>query len=289
MDIPLKTLKNGFALPELGLGTWLVGGKHEPDFSKDKEEIAAIKAAIESGITHIDTAEVYGIGHAEELIGQAVKGHDRKELFITSKIWDPQTPENIVRACKDSLKRLGTGYLDLYLLNHYSGEHSLEHAVKTLDRLVGDKLVKHIGVSNFTKEHLEEAQSYTKNKIVCNQVYYNLVAREPEASGLLEYCQKNDVMLVAYRPVEKGALLEGVPQIMEDMCVKYQKTPAQIAINWLTSQTNVVTLVKTSNVVHLKENVGAVGWHLTEGDVELLRKEYPGQMALPERATLVLA
>lgn len=278
MHIPLKKLEHTrFGLPELGLGTWQMGGRNEADFTNDAAEVVAIKAAIEAGITHIDTAEVYGIGHAEELIGQAIKGADRKSLFITSKIWEPQSYDNIIKACKESLKRLGTKYLDLYLLHHFSGEHPLNEAVRALDTLTKEGLVKHIGVSNFTKEHLKDAQSHTKNKIVCNQVYYNLVAREPESSGLLKYCQKNDVLLVAYRPVEKGKLLEGVPKIMEELCVKYQKTPAQIAINWLMSQKNVVTIFKTSNAAHLKENLGATGWNLTEGDVELLRKEYPGQ------------
>ncbi len=277
MDIPIKKLKNGFELPELGLGTWQMGGRHETDTSNDAAEILAIKAAIELGMTHIDTAEVYGAGHAEELVREGIKEFNRKKLFITSKVKENSREARIFEACAESLKRLGTEYLDLYLLHHYSPDCPLEESIGALDELVSRKLVKHIGVSNFTKEHLAEAQKLTKQHIVCNQVYYNLQARAPETTGLLEYCQKNDVLLVAYRPVEKGKLLEGVPKIMDEMCVKYQKTPAQIAINWLISQRGVVTIAKTSNLAHLKENLGAVGWNLTDGDVELLRKEYPDQ------------
>ena len=123
MDIPVKKLKDGFELPDLGLGTMLMGGKNEPDFSNDAAEIAAIKAAIEAGVTHIDTAEIYGVGHTEELIGKAIKGIKRSKLFITSKIWEPQSYENIITACKGSLKRLKTKYLDLYLLHQLAQAH----------------------------------------------------------------------------------------------------------------------------------------------------------------------
>ena len=284
MEIPVKKLKNGFALPEFGLGTWQMGGKREIDVTNDAQDIAAIRAAIDNGITHIDTAEAYALGHAEELIAEAVKDLDRKKLFVTSKVLpENHTCEGIVDSCKNSLKRLGMKYLDLYLLHSFSKDCPLRGAIEALDALVDEGVVKYIGVSNFTKEHLKEAQDLSKHGIVCDQVYYNLQAREPEVTGLLDYCQKNDVMLVAYRPVEKGKLLEDVPPRMDQLCVKYQKTPAQIAINWLISQKNVVTLAKTSNVTHLKENMGALGWNLTEEDVELIRKDYPGQMSTPER------
>lgn len=299
MTIPEKKLKNGFALPELGLGTWQMGGRFEPDTSNDEGDVVAIKAAIEEGITHIDTAAMYGQGHTEELVGKAIEGVTRSKLFITSKVAkENHTCEGILESCRNSLSRLGTKYLDLYLLHHFSKECPLEEAAKALDALVDEGLVKSIGVSNFTTEHLKDTQKLTKHKIVCNQVFYNLQAREPErlsstnadktrtgkpeTEGLLSYCQKNDVMLVAYRPVNKGALLEEIPPVMDQMCVKHEKTPAQVAINWLTTQDNVVTLFKTSNAAHLKENLGAVGWHLSEEDVELLRKEYPNQISETE-------
>src|SRR3989338_2701860 len=243
MEIPMKRLKSGFGLPELGLGTLQMGGKDAPDASNEAAEVTAIKAALEMGVAHIDTAEAYGQGHTEELVGEAIQGINRKKLFITSKVSkENHTCDGILESCKKSLKRLGTDYLDLYLLHEFSEKCPLEEAVEALDTLAEKGLVKHIGVSNFTKEHLADAKKLAKRAIACNQVYYNLVAREAETSGLLKYCQKNDVMLVAYRPVEKGKLLEDVPMLMKELCVKYQKTPAQIAINWLTSQKNVSQL-----------------------------------------------
>lgn len=283
MEIPLKRLKNGFSLPEFGLGTWQMGGREESRTDNDEKDIAGIRAAIEAGITHIDTAESYGNGHAEELVGEAIRGVNRKKLFLTSKVsaWNQQH-EKVLQSCKTSLKHLRTDYLDLYLLHQFPPDYPLEHAVRALDKLVDDGLVKHIGVSNFGVAHLKEAQSYTKHRIVCDQVHYNLQVREIEQKGLLDYCEKSDVMLVAYRPIGKGKLLEGVPTIMEEMCVKYQKTPAQVAINWLTSQKGIVTLAKTSDPAHLKENLGSIGWYLTESDVELLRKNYPDQVGVSD-------
>ena len=286
MEIPVKKLKNGFKLPEFGLGTLQMGGQFEADFTNDEAEILAIKAAIDAGVTHIDTAEVYGTGHTEELVGKAIRGYERKKLFISSKVKEDSPCARILKACKESLNRLGTKYLNLYLLHHYSPNCPLEESIRALDELVDKGLVKHIGVSNFTKEHLADAQKLTKHKIVCNQVYYNLQAREPETTGLLKYCQKHDVFLVAFRPIQKGKLLEDVPEIMREMCVKYEKSSAQIAINWLISQKNVVTLAKMSNLAHLKENLGSIGWNITEGDIELLRKNYPGQFTTHDKHML---
>ncbi len=257
-----------------------MGGRYQRNLENDDTaDVAAIKFAINAGITHIDTAEIYADGHSEELVAEAVKDYERSKIFLASKVQAAHMAyKDIILACRASLKRLQTDYLDLYLLHQHNPSFSLKDTMRALDRLVADGLVKHIGVSNFKTESLERAQEYAKNKIVCNQVHYNLKAREPERSGLLEFCQKNDVMLVAYRPVEKGRLLENIPGVVKKICKKYKRTPAQIAINWLVSQANVVTLAKTRNSAHLKENLGGVGWQMDKEDIEKLRVEYPEQI-----------
>lgn len=284
MRIPTKKLHTGFEMPVFGLGTWQMGGRKEHDPNNDDDaDITAIRTAIDFGITHIDTAEVYADGYAEVLVGKAIKDCDRSKLFIASKVQaDNLAHDSVIHSCTQSLERLQTPYLDLYLLHRYSPRFELKQTIKALDELVAQGLVKNIGVCNFNKEHLAEAQSYTKNKIVCNQVHFNLEFREPEVTGLLEYCQKNDVFLVAWRPVGKGNLLEAVPLVLREMCDKYQKSPAQIAINWLVSQPNVLTLSKTRNIEHLKENLGAIGWDMEKADVEKLRAEYPNQKQISD-------
>lgn len=276
MHIALKKLKNGFAMPEFGLGTWHMGGSYQPDPSHDERDIEAIRAAIRLGVTHIDTAELYGQGHAEELVGQAIREFERSDLFIISKVWPTHMSYGgMFQACKASLERLGTDYLDVYVLHRYSPAPA--ETMRAMDDMVDEGLIRAIGVSNYGVEHLIEAQKLARHPVVYNQVHYNLEFREPERSGLLDYCQQADVLLAAWRPVQRGALLEDPPEVMRKVCDKYGKTPAQVALNWLLSQKNVVTLSKTSTVEHLEENLGAIGWTMEPEDVELLRREYPGQ------------
>jgi diketogulonate reductase-like aldo/keto reductase len=284
MTIPDKKLLNGFTIPEYGLGTWQMGGRKERDLANDdQQDIQGIKNAIEAGITHIDTAEIYADGYTETLIAQALKEYDRSKLFIVSKVQVAHLSyDDIIQSCQRSLERLGLSHLDMYLLHRYNPELPLRDSIRALDELKSRGLIRNIGVANFGIEHLEEAQSYTKNKIVCDQVHYNLQFREPETSGLLEYCQKNDVMLIAWRPLGKGTILSKTPLIIQAICEKYQKTPAQIALNWLISQKNVVTLSKTRSKEHLLENLGAVGWHMDQNDIEKIRAEYPNQESVSD-------
>ena len=287
MQIPNKKLKNGFEMPVFGLGTWQMGGRFEHNLSNDDDkDVADIQNAIESGITHIDTAESYADGHTETLVNGGIKGFDRSKLFLVSKVRSRNLGYgDIIKSCKASMERLGTNYLDLYLVHMYSPNTPLEESMRALDYLKEQGFIKNIGVCNFTLEHLAEAQSYTKNKIVCNQVHYNLIFREPERKGLLEYCQQNDVFLIAWRPVQKGELSENILPIMAEMCEKYQKTSAQIAITWLISQPNVITISKMSDV-HLEENLGAIGWEMESVDIERLRKEYPHQKDVSDAVPL---
>lgn len=277
--IPMKRLKNHFEMPVFGLGTWQMGGRKEHDPNNDdKADIAAIKSAIDHGVTHIDTAESYAAGYTETLVAQAIRDHNRSKLFLVSKVRAENFAyDDILRACDASLKRLGTSYLDLYLLHRYNADIPLKDSMRALDALVDRKLVKYIGVSNFGHLRLAEAQSYTSNKIVCDQVHYNLIVREPEKKGLLQYCQENDVFLNAWRPVEKGVILNNIPPIFQEICNKYKKTPAQVAINWLISQPYVLTLSKTRDAKHLEENLGATGWEMEVDDIERLRRDFPNQ------------
>lgn len=288
MKIPTKKLKTGFEMPVFGFGTWQMGGRNEHDISNDDEaDILGIRSALDSGVTHIDTAEIYADGYTEILVGKAIKGYDRSKIFLVSKVQQKNLGyEDILKSCKQSLERLQTDYLDLYLLHQYNKDIALKDSMRALDKLVEDGLIKHIGVCNFTKEHLAEAQSYTKNKIVCDQVHYNFIFREPDRKGVIEYCQNNDIFISAWRPVQKGLLLENIPPILKEMCEKYNKTPTQIAINWLISQPYVITLSKTRSVDHLNENLGSLGWQMEDQDIERLKNEYPDQQDVSDAIPL---
>ena len=278
------TTLGGFSMPLFGLGTWLMGGamSHDPQ-NDDEQDIVAIQAAIDKGITHIDTAEMYAAGYAEELVGRAIQKQDRKKLFLVSKV----SPNNlrykdVISSAKKSLKRLKVDYLDLYLVHKPNLVIPLKETMQAMDFLVEEGLVRNIGVSNFTSKRMKQTQDYSKNKIRATQVHYNLIYREPEVEGILEYCQKNDILLIAWRPIQQGIISQNNSGVMKNMCDKYQKTPSQIAINWLISQPNVVTLSTMRNPKHLNENLGALGWKMDDKDVEILRREFPNQKKISD-------
>ncbi len=275
-----KTLTKSFKIPVIGLGTWGIGGFMKTDSSKDKESIQAIKDAIELGYSHIDTAELYGAGHTEELIGSAIKNIDRSKLIITSKVFKTNLKYNdVIASCKKSLEKLQTNFIDIYLIHAPNPEIQLEETMRALDFLVEQKLVKFIGVSNFSVEQMKEAQKHSKNKIVANQIPYNLNTRNKchisgcinMESEIIPYCQENGIIIMAYRPIERGFLLKPNP-LLDSLSKKYGKTKAQIAINWLVSKRNVITISKSTNPDHLRENLGSIGWRLNAEDIELLDK-----------------
>lgn len=286
MSIPIKTLESGFSLPVYGLGTWQMGGRFERDESNDEAEVAAIKAAVEHGISHIDTAESYGAGHAEELVAQAIKGRDRGKLIIATKVsGDHQGYDGVMKAIEASLKRLDMSYVDLYLLHRYPNPGiSITETMKAMDELVGQGVVKNVGVCNMTVNRLKEAQRHTKNTIVYNQLHYSLECREPVIRGVVQHCQDHDIFVSAWGPLSKGALLSA--PILEELAKKYSKTPYQVALNWLISQPNIITIPKTTQVEHLEENLGSLDWELSAEDILRLTNDFPGQIEVSDRVPL---
>lgn len=288
MTIPKKKLKNAFEMPVFGIGTWRMGGDmiRNPD-NDDTADIEAIKTAINLGITHIDTAEKYADGHSEELVAEAIKDFNRKQLFIVSKVAETHLKyDDVLKSAEASLKRMGTEYMDLYLIHAPSNEIPIKETMRAMNYLVENGMTKYIGVSNFTNERVEEAQTNSKHKIVANQLHYNLQIREIERKKILEYSQKNDIMVIAWRPLQKGMLLKGDNKMLDEIAKKYNKTPAQIAINWLISQDNVVTLSKMRDAKHIEENLGALGWNLEKKDIEFLRNDYPNQTDVSDAVPL---
>ncbi len=267
----------GIKVPAIGYGTWTVGGKWEADTSDDANEINAIKEAIKNGVTHIDTAEIYSGGHAEEIVGEAIKEFDREKLFITSKVYpDNLGYEDVLKAAEGSLKRIGIEYLDLYLIHAYNEKIPLAETMKAMDELVSKGSVKNIGVSNFSVTQMKEAQALTKNKIVANQIQYNLIIRdkglwsENMESEIIPYCQENDIIVIAWAPLQKGRLAASGFEVLDSVCDKYNKTPSQVALNWLISKKNIVVISKANKKEHLMDNLGAIGWKLEQEDIKRL-------------------
>ncbi len=275
VQMECKTIA-GITLPAIGIGTWGMGkapgSDEKPDYSNDGQFITAIREAISLGMNHIDTAEMYSSGHAEEIVGRAIKGIPRRKVFITTKV----LPANLKRgqllaAAEGSLKRLQIECADLYLIHWLNSTSQIKEAMAALDELLQAGKVRHIGVSNFSLKQLKLAQSFTKNKIVTNQVEYSLMERSCEEE-LLPYCQENDIILTAYSPLAQGRVLDN--KVLAAVAEKHGKTPAQVALNWLISKKNVIAIPKSSSIRHVKENAGAAGWKLDSEDCELLEKEF---------------
>ncbi len=263
-----RKLPDGEKIPVLGLGTWRVGGGMSPNYSQDGHYINIIRKAIELGYIHIDTAEMYGRGHTEELVGQAIRDFQRKEVFITTKV----SPENlryqqVLQACEASLKRLGLDYVDLYLI-HWPGSTPMEETFRALNQLVAGGKVRHLGVSNFDLKQLKKAQSLSETPLVTNQVPYSLTNRRYANNGVLAHCQENNILLTAYTPFSHGAALNhiGVTRLAQ----KYGATPAQIALYWLIRQPNVITIPMTSREEHLASNLKALKLELEPDDLKAL-------------------
>lgn len=274
--IPAKQLRNGFTMPVLGLGTWGMGGWMQQEGDHDAADIAAIRRAMDAGMTHIDTAERYAEGHAERLVGEAIRGEDRSRLFLVSKV----SPEHLgyddlLRSAEQSLHRLGTEYLDLYLIHDPNPAIPIGESMRAMDRLTEQGMIRHRGVSNFTVAHLEEAGKHTPHPIVANQVHYNLGFRDPESNGLLHYAKECDWLLIAWRPVRDVLRMPIPPPVLRDICNRYEKTVVQVALNWLVMQHNVVTLVKCGSPQHLDEALGSLEWSLSGEDVARLHREFP--------------
>ena len=269
-------------MPAFGFGTWQIGGDtRKSPVNDDLGQTAALVRAIEAGVTHIDTAERYAAGHAEEIVAEAIKNFERKKLLIVSKVWpDHLKYKDVLKSAMASLKRLKTVYLDMYLIHLPNHAIPIAETMKAMDKLKNEGLIKNIGVSNFSVSSFKEAQKTTQNKIAANQVHYNLIYREPEKSDLLSFCQKNDVLLIAWRPVEKGMLAGGGIPLLDTICRKYKKSPVQIAINCLVSHKNVVTLAKMVEEKHLRENLAALDFEMEKEDIEKLRRGFPGQKSI---------
>src|SRR5258708_122835 len=245
----LRELANsGIRLPEIGFGTWNYSGGVEP-----------LRAGIEHVPCLIDTAEAYG---TEEIVGKAIKGQ-RDRVFLATKVLPRNFRQrHLVPAPQTNLRRLGTNHIDLYQLHWPNLTIPIEEPMKGMEKLVDEGKVRFIGVSNFSVHDLINAQAaLAKQRIVANQVRYSLIERTIEG-GLLQYCQKNGITVIAYSPLATGLgnIRAADPKgILRKVAEASCKTTAQVALNWCISKENVIAIPKAWTVAHVLEDIGASG------------------------------
>lgn len=267
---------HGLTLPKIGFGTAQLG--RLPLFanrSKAGVYRSALRSAFELGYTHIDTAERYAGGFAEELIGESIRENhiQRESLFLTSKVLPgPRSYAKVMRACEGSLRRLGTTYLDLYLVHWPNPLASMTETFRALNQLVREGKVRNLGVSNFSLNQLKNAQRLSATPILTNQVPYNIFARWYADNGVLEYCQRNEVLLTAYMPIKLYTKRIRANSVIQSIAQAHQVTPFQIALAWLVSQPGVITIPMSFNRAHQAENFKAADIELTQAEMDQLDK-----------------
>lgn len=255
-------------VPLIGQGTWRMG-------DDPSHEILALRTGIDLGMTLIDTAELYGDGKAEEVVAEAVRGR-RDEVFIVSKVLPTNaTTAGTVRSCEASLKRLGTDWIDLYLL-HWRREVPLEETVAGFEQLVASGKIRAWGVSNFNVSDIQDLPAGSVP--MANQILYNLTRRGPEAD-LLPYCAAAGISVMAYSPIEKGQLLQH-PAIVH-VARERGCTPAQVALAWAVRGSNTIAIPKASSLEHVRENAAALDLVLSEEEIKFVNDAFPAPGVVP--------
>jgi diketogulonate reductase-like aldo/keto reductase len=242
------------------------------DRGAHREEVAALRLGIDLGLTHLDTAEMYGQGGAERVVAEAIAGQ-RERVFVATKVLPSNASyRGTLRACEASLRRLETDYVDLYLLHWWSDAHPIADTMRAMEELQARGLARQIGVSNFDVEQLEAATAaLSRARLACNQVLYHLRAREIEKAAL-PYCERAGIAVVGYTPLARGGFLRGP---VAEVAKKHGRTPRQVALNFLVRRPALFTIPKASRPAHVRENAGALDFTLDAADLAAIEAAFP--------------
>jgi len=261
MQIPSRTLLSGEDLPIAGVGTWNIGGNTVQD---------AVRAGLDAGCTHIDTAEGY-TNEAE--IGAAIAEYDREDLFLTSKVLPKNLNyESVIESCAASLEKLGTDYLDLYLIHWPNPAISLRETLDAMATLHDQGKVRNVGVSNFSSYQLSAAHHVSDVPIAVNQIEFHPWFQRPD---LVEYCRETDTVVEAAAPLARTEVFDD--PVIQDLAEQYDRSPAQVVLKWATER-NVVVLPKSTSPAHVRQNVELFDWDLAPEDrrrIDDLDRDYP--------------
>jgi diketogulonate reductase-like aldo/keto reductase len=253
----------GVPVSVVGQGTWRMGEAPE----RHRDEVAALRLGIDLGMTHIDTAEMYGDGGAERVVGEAIAGQ-RDRVFVASKVLPSNASHaGTVRACEASLRRLQTERLDLYLVHWWSERHPVEETMRAMAELVRRGLTRLVGVSNFEVSQMRRAQAALGDlPLACNQVPYHLRDRAIEGE-VLRHCERRRVAVVGYTPLARGGYMRGT---VAEIARRHGRTPRQVALNFLTRRPALFTIPKATDPAHVRENAEALDFTLTPAELRAI-------------------
>jgi len=285
----MSSINIKYSYPKICLGTWGMGGYVVPDPNNDdKKDVEAIRYAIDKGISHIDTSESYAGGKSELLIGEAIKRIPRDKCFIATKVREYNLfYDSVINSCRRSLKRLNTSCIDLYYIHKQNPAVPIEETVSALNKLLDMGIVKHIGLSNVGIDTIKKYSQLLNSPIYAVQNQYNLVSRESQRKGVIDYCKRNGIQFIAWRPIllsYPGVVdpyyRTGTYKLLDEMAVKYNKTNTQIVAKWLLQQDGISIVFKSSNKEHIDEILEVEKFRLSDRDWEILDQEFPVQKDL---------
>ena len=262
----------------MGLGTWAIGGRSNGDSSRDVEGVEAITLGLELGMTLIDTAEMYGAGHSEEIVSGVLKNRN-EPVFLASKVSPSHFAfDDVLRSARKSLERLKVRQIDLYQLHWPNSKIPIEETMRAMEKLATDGMIRHIGVSNFSVEQMRDAQAaLSRERIVSNQVEYSLIDRSIETE-ILQYCKREGFTVIAYSPLGQGKIPKGRGEsfkVLDKVAAEHGKGRSQAALNWVLRHDSVVTIPKAVDKNHVRENAEVVGWELSPYDLKRLDAAFP--------------
>ncbi len=268
------TLKNGLKMPRLGMGMWYIG----EESSKARNEYEAIRMGIDSGLTLIDTAEMYGMGRSEAFVGRAIKNYDRSSLFLVSKVLPSNAGRNHIRnALEHSLRRLETDYLDMYLY-HWIGATPFPEVVESMERFVEEGIIRSWGVSNFDTEDMVELVEHSGGEnCVVNQVLYHLGSRGIEYD-LLPYMKEKNIYPMSYCPLAQGgSLAKGILQneTVQTIAKSHNLSTSQVLLAFVLANEDMIAIPRSSSARHTLENAAVRNITLTAEELELLNQAFP--------------
>jgi diketogulonate reductase-like aldo/keto reductase len=277
----MKT-KSKKAVHPIGVGTWGISSTINPDHVNEKyrgvepvhgneeREIEAIRYSISRGQNHLDCAEMYGGFYTDEVVGRAIVGLNREDLFIADKLWKTSVPTGTTcTTVEEMLKKLGTEYLDMLYIHAPFDDAPWEEAIPQIDELIDEGIVRGFAVSNFTVEQMKRAMELSKHPLIANQMHYNVIYKDEVDEEFTSFCQENDIEIVAYRPVERQDVLHN--ETIQQIATSHDATPAQVAIAWLLAK-GTLPIPKAVQKAHIDENLKALDLKLSHDEIETLDK-----------------
>lgn len=263
ISIPTVTLSDGTTLPALGQGTWFIGD----DPQTRSQEIDALRTGVEQGMTLIDTAQIYGSGRSERLVGEAIQDL-RDQVFLVDKVMPMNASRRgTIEACRQSLEDLGTDRIDLYLL-HWRGGYPLADTLAAFDELISEGLILRWGVSNLDPRDLDELGA----RPAVNQILYNPSRRGPEFD-LLPQHRRDGIVTMAYSPIEQGRLLDHPD--LQDIAGRHGVSTSQVLLAWAIRDGDVIAIPKASSREHVMDNAAAAQLQLTPEDLAQMDEAFP--------------